>query len=939
MKGGTVGSVCFSTQHNTLYNTMKKTILSLICFAFAAMMMAQTTTNWTISVANQGTAGGYIVDKQLKSTDKVAYSEHYPAQGYMPAWYIRFPKGNYTVKSQNNGVIDVHQVDKNQDIVTNQSAKSFTFRAPAAGWYRFVLRNGQSGQSLHDFNISSTDVKGADAVYLAAWRSVPSLHLNGFESTNARLPQGNVYNWIYNEVQIPEDADFQGTYVEAFGFHNGYIGIQNNGRMADGKTNHTVIFSSWDNGDTDSNPTLAGYKRSGVIAIDSTLKNTVAERFGGEGTGVHVLLNGDYWKPGHWVRFLVNVQPEQIQLKDGSNYENTVISAWYNVRGLDDKWHYISSQRMAGQVNYFGSGFNAFLEEFTRGATSQGHIPHKAYYRRIFTRSMQGGEWFNRNIFWFGHTDGGSDKGARNDRYQTKMNYDGEDAAYMQSGGYIEPKAGSPITLKYVEPGDFLPSDSVLAQLQAQYVAKALHTQEVQRMNTRMNDTYEEIPQKEWQLKGKSSEETVGEGSNGRAALVLDGNNQTFWHTEWQSGSNKRFPHYLEFVHTGATTLNRIVLQNDAKHSGNRYRARKVVVQVVDSKGKTTTQGTYTLGNGDQQEIVLSPALELSENERLRLRFTEGYDRNEGMMAVSEIRFEKKNLERLREVFMAEYNSAGQWNHYTRTDVEKYLGEVKTHLATATESEIQSALLMLSQKGKVLKYLPITNLAALNAERCYVLTNAEVSGVLVQPEGAVAPTLRNVDAKRATNTLDTYAQTMSVADSAANWLLVADEQSGSATQYVVYNLKSGMFLQPAKGDVAATMGDKPAKFRLTQQGNNFKLMSVAGGTYPLVAHPEAAEGKELTGRGTKGAVWSIYENLYYQPNFRLVNAVRAYFKTGKFEKPVIPTGIAALRLAGAGGENGQNTDEVRFDLSGRQVTTPHDGEIVVTSHGKAVYTR
>lgn len=918
---------------------MKKTILSLICFAFAAMMMAQTTTNWTISVANQGTAGGYIVDKQLKSTDKVAYSERYPAQGYMPAWYIRFPKGNYTVKSQNNGVIDVHQVDKNQDIVTNQSAKSFTFRAPAAGWYRFVLRNRQPYQSLYDFNISSTDVKGADAVYLAAWRSVPSLHLNGFESTNARLPQGNVYNWIYNEVQIPEDVDFQGTYVEAFGFHNGYIGIQNNGRMADGKTNHTVIFSSWDNGDTDSNPTLAGYKRSGVIAIDSTLKNTVAERFGGEGTGVHVLLNGDYWKPGHWVRFLVNVQPEQIQLKDGSNYENTIISAWYNVRGLDDKWHYISSQRMAGQVNYFGSGFNAFLEEFTRGATSQGHMPHKAYYRRIFTRSMQGGEWFNRNIFWFGHTDGGTAKGARNDIYQTKVNYDGEDAAYMQSGGYIEPKAGSPITLKYVEPGDFLPSDSVLAQLQAQYVAKALHTQEVQRMNTRMNDSYEEIPQKEWTVKNSSSQETVGEGSNGRAALVLDGDAQTFWHTEWQSGSNKRFPHYLEFVHTGATTLNRIVLQNDAKHSGNRYRARKVVVQVVDSKGKTTTQGTYTLGNGDQQEIVLSSTLELSAQQRLRLRFTEGYDPNEGMMAVAEIRFEKKNLERLRELFLAEYNSVGQWNHYTKTDMEKYLGEVKTHLATATESEIQSALLMLSQKGKVIKYLPITNLAALNAERCYVLTNAEVSGVLVQPEGAAAPTLRNVDAKRATNTLDTYAQTMSVADSAANWLLVADERSGSATQYVVYNLKSGMFLQPAKGDVAATMGDKPAKFRLIQQGSNFKLMSVVGGTYPLVAHPEAAEGKELTGRGTKGAVWSIYENLYYQPNFRLVNAIRAYFKTGKFEIPAIPTGIAALRSTGASGENRQNADEARFDLSGRQVTTPHDGEIVVTSHGKAVYTR
>ena len=111
---------------------------------------------------------------------------------------------------------------------------------------------------------------------------------------------------------------------------------------------------------------------------------------------------------------------------------------------------------MAGQVRYFGEGFNSFLEEFTRGATSQGHMPHKAYYRRVFTRSMQGGEWFNRNQFWFGHTDGGTAKGARNDRYQTQLTYDGEPAAYMQSGGYIEPKGGSEIALKYLQPGDFL---------------------------------------------------------------------------------------------------------------------------------------------------------------------------------------------------------------------------------------------------------------------------------------------------------------------------------------------------------------------------------------------------------------------------------------------------------------------------------------------------
>ena len=155
------------------------------------------------------------------------------------------------------------------------------------------------------FTIKSTDVTGANAVYLADWRSIPSLHLNGFESSNSNLPSGDAFDWIYDEVLIPADADYLGTYVEAFGFKNGYIGIQNNGRLNSGEENRTIIFSTWDNGDTDKDKALADFKRSGVMAIDSTRHNTVAERFGGEGTGVHVLMNGDYWKPGKWARFLL----------------------------------------------------------------------------------------------------------------------------------------------------------------------------------------------------------------------------------------------------------------------------------------------------------------------------------------------------------------------------------------------------------------------------------------------------------------------------------------------------------------------------------------------------------------------------------------------------------------------------------------------------------
>ena len=49
---------------------MRKTLLPLICFAFSSMMLAQTTTTWKISVQNQGTAGGYILDKEMKSTER-----------------------------------------------------------------------------------------------------------------------------------------------------------------------------------------------------------------------------------------------------------------------------------------------------------------------------------------------------------------------------------------------------------------------------------------------------------------------------------------------------------------------------------------------------------------------------------------------------------------------------------------------------------------------------------------------------------------------------------------------------------------------------------------------------------------------------------------------------------------------------------------------------
>ena len=920
---------------------MNKTFLLACSLVFSAMA-AFGQQQWTISVQNQGTAGGYILDKNGNSVGNYAYTASYPDKGYFPCWVVRFPKGNYTITSGNTGTIDVRNMNTGNDVLTAQSARSFTFRAPETAWYRLLLRGGVPHSEMSPFTIKSTDVTGANSVYLADWRSIPSLHLNGFASTNRNLPTGDAFDWIYDEVLIPAESDYLGTYVEAFGFKNGYIGIQNNGRLDSGEDNRTIIFSTWDNGDTDKDKALADYKRSGVMAIDSTRRNTVAERFGGEGTGVHVLMNGPYWKAGKWVRFLLNVRPEEIILKDGSRFQNTIISAWFNVRGVDEKWHYISSQRMAGQVLHFGSGFNAFLEEYTRGATSQGIKPHLAYYRRAFTRSMQGGEWYNRNKFYFGHTDGGNNKGARNDRYQTSVNFEGEPAIFMQSGGYIEPKDHNGwITLAYPKNIDYLPADSELEKLVKRDVLPAIQAQDVERMRTALRDTYVEVPQSQWKVAAYSSQETVGEqsGKNGLAKLVLDGNHSTYWHTEWRSGWHSLYPHHISFTHDGATTVDRITLTTDANHSdASQYLARTVQVQTADAvKGPWQTVGTYTLEKSATQQISFATPLELPAGKLLRLNFTEGFGGGlKHFMALSEINFYGKSTATLRKLIENHFARAGQLNYYAAADVEKYLGAVHDQLSTATGTAMETALRNLAQNARVLKYGPVTALSDLNAERAYVITNPSGYGTLTAEVEENFPTLRGAAPIDGKNVLERYKTAPDLVKANASWLIVGVDQ-GRTTQYLVFNVGTRKFLNPASQGrtSASSLSDTPVFVNIRMEGGQFVFSAVnpitrAVASVDLCADPSKVDGAALTQRSAAaepGNFWTISDNYSLTPDKDLVKALRQAAKTGKFKDP---TALSApvVRHEGDSGE--------LYDLQGRRVRKAEAGSLVVSRNGKYI---
>jgi FKBP-type peptidyl-prolyl cis-trans isomerase len=122
-------------------------------------------------------------------------------------------------------------------------------------------------------------------------RNAASVHLRYPISDTTRLIS------FYNEITIPENADFVHSYYMSNGFSRGYFGIQVNS-----ENERRVIFSVWDAGNeavkrskvADSNKVKLLAKGEGVFADD----------FGNEGTGGHShwVYN---WKAGVTYKMLV----------------------------------------------------------------------------------------------------------------------------------------------------------------------------------------------------------------------------------------------------------------------------------------------------------------------------------------------------------------------------------------------------------------------------------------------------------------------------------------------------------------------------------------------------------------------------------------------------------------------------------------------------------
>ena len=423
--------------------------------------------------------------------------------------------------------------DSNVDVTVGD----VTFKRSAYYRYRLECLSGNRNINLiRSFKFKTT---ATEKPYVANFLSSPSVHLYSWGSTDPNAPKGDAYDWCFMEIMLPQESDIIGTYAMALGVLNGYMGIQTNGYTADGSPRHDVLFSMWDDGSTDEDPNLPEYLRAGAVDWDPL---TTTNRFGNEGTGVQTYRKGPYWTPGKYVQFITNCRPETTSYTTEVNGKPTVhtqhnmlVSAWFNA--LDGKgWQYMATVRKRNSTTYFDSWYS-FLENYN---PSTGQANRIAYYRNGYMRARSNGKWYNRNSVGFGHTDGGDNTGARTDYGQGTTDSPADRTFFMQTGGYTSTKKTKSVTALAT---DYTPVDTInITPLNDRVLTAIANEKERNEKEQLFNDNI--LKKTGWKAIEYSSEETAGEGSNGRAQQIVDGDDDTYWHPQWY-GSTAQLPHYI----------------------------------------------------------------------------------------------------------------------------------------------------------------------------------------------------------------------------------------------------------------------------------------------------------------------------------------------------------------------------------------------------------
>ncbi len=489
------------------------------------------------------------------------YYFHHPAASVTTSMRLTVQKGR-TVKLR----LTIIDPDENRKMLTKDftlvgtgAAMDTTISALAYNnrWYRYDLQCLEGNTfitNIDQFTFTSTVQNPG---YVANYLSSPSVHLNGWSSSQP-MPKGNVNDYAYMEVMVPTSSDIVGTYCMSLGVIRGYMGIQNDGGSdAQGRPTHDIIFSQWDDGDRQHDPDLPDNLKAATIDyVDDPHANPYT--FGGEGTGAGFRLNGYQWYPDQWVKFICNarrdtsyyysytrdtttVNGKQVITKTDSTLvmqQNLLVTAWFDISD-GAGWKYLATTRVANAGGGLIGSWYSFMENYN---WPTGSWERKAYYRRGFVHNPTTNRWYSMNTVGFGHTDGGNNIGARNDYGQGRCHEKGfEDCFYMRNGSYKahqESETTVPIAT------DFTCVDTINLQALAHRVQQAVDKEIYQNRLDSLTAHTTTLSKRGWQVVQFSDQSATGEGSNGRAAQIVDGNDNTYWHSQW-TPSRAPYPHTI----------------------------------------------------------------------------------------------------------------------------------------------------------------------------------------------------------------------------------------------------------------------------------------------------------------------------------------------------------------------------------------------------------
>lgn len=836
-----------------MHNIVKSLLFVLLLFSgcFISAQNYQSTTdviygeNCFVQVNDQYTANG-----KKDGTGSYMWPQRSDAE---ICYYLRVPVGNTRMTATLNTKaaamvrLKVTDPETRELLYVNEATTSGSgtqsvrlmdgFKSKADKWYRIALSSPSpsaiSSIVKLEFNRESTDPVVSSLVFGA-----PSTHLWSTSPLDPMAPKGNGYDWAYQEVMYPSKYIRPATYVEAIATMGGYMGIQ---------TGNRILFSMWDDGDTEKDPYLPDYLRS--TCMDSHPDINI-NRFGGEGTGVQSMFLDHpehSWKPDTWVQFLFNARPEQIKVTvKGSKgqdstfiRENTITTAWFK-NADDPDWTYMATLRKSGSSSLIG-GWYSFLEDFAENGCDF----TRAYYRNGYMRSAQSGKWYNVSHFTFGHTDGTHNGRRGRTDYGHGVTDEYENTFFMEQGGFFTHDHDS---LEYAGvPKDQSCVDTIDIQQKVERVNQAIQKQARVESALRLDKTGEVYDMSKWQVLGFSDQSEEGDGDNGRAQQAVDGNTDTYWRNKWKGGG-VLYPHWIALQAPDECTISQI---NFELGSSYLYWPKHVVVH-TSTDGQTWQVASDTL----LIEKVTKPVINLPKrvnSKYFKLEFTDSYGAG---LYIKEISLSTDiSLVRIMDYAAELIENAGCFDYYP---IEQ-TAPVKAAYADGKGNidDVAQAIDNLINTGSALRYGNASSASHLATQRVYHLVNSKGYGSLIcTPDGKL--TLSQATVEKA---CDEYKGNVDVTRPENNWIMIRVE--GYNTNYL-YNPGLKKYL-----DVNAEgyLSDTPANIVMSYSSVN-KSFSLRSGNKFISLDPTSPDEpvKVMTGSLNDGAQFFVYDNFYLTPS-------------------------------------------------------------------------